>query len=65
MVAIFAFGVNFGFMGRHRRIALGRIVYQVMNRANGRLRIFRKDERFTAKGAKIISRGRVSYGNDD
>lgn len=25
----------FGFMGRHKRITLGGIVYHVMNRANG------------------------------
>ncbi len=33
-------------MSRPKRIALGGYVYHVLNRANGRLRIFRKDDDF-------------------
>ena len=36
------------YMGRNRRITLGGYVYHVLNRANGRLRIFRKDSDFLA-----------------
>ncbi|MHC4638177.1 MAG: transposase [Planctomycetota bacterium] len=35
-------------MGRPKRITLGGYVYHVLNRANGRLRIFRKDSDFLA-----------------
>ena len=35
-------------MPRTKRIALGGYVYHVLNRANGRLRIFRKDDDFLA-----------------
>jgi len=35
-------------MGRSKRITLGGYVYHVLNRANGRLRIFRKDSDFLA-----------------
>ncbi|RKY07476.1 MAG: hypothetical protein DRP56_05635 [Planctomycetota bacterium] len=35
-------------MGRPKRITLGGYVYHVLNRANGRLRIFKKDDDFTA-----------------
>ena len=35
-------------MPRNRRIAKGRIVYHVLNRANGRLRIFKKQADFEA-----------------
>jgi len=48
-------------MSRPKRIALGGYVYHVLNRANGRLRIFRKDDDFLdfeqimAEGAKQFS----------
>ena len=35
-------------MGRAKRITLGGYAYHVLNRANGRLRIFRKDGDFAA-----------------
>ncbi|RKY10721.1 MAG: hypothetical protein DRP56_00165 [Planctomycetota bacterium] len=35
-------------MGRPKRITLGGYVYHVLNRANGRLRIFKKDSDFAA-----------------
>jgi len=35
-------------MGRNKRITLGGYVYHALNRANGRLRIFRKDSDFLA-----------------
>ncbi|AQT70229.1 Transposase [Anaerohalosphaera lusitana] len=35
-------------MPRQKRIAKGNIVYHVLNRANGRLRIFKKDDDFRA-----------------
>ena len=35
-------------MGRPRRLALGGYVYHVLNRANGRLRVFRKVGDFAA-----------------
>ena len=36
------------YMGRNKRITLGGYVYHALNRANGRLRIFRKDSDFLA-----------------
>jgi len=35
-------------MGRPKRITLGGYVYHVLNRANGRVRIFKKKEDFAA-----------------
>jgi len=35
-------------MPRQKRIAKGNLVYHVLNRANGRLRIFKKAEDFIA-----------------
>jgi len=35
-------------MGRPKRITLGGYFYHVLNRANGRLRIFKKDTDFAA-----------------
>jgi len=35
-------------MGRAKRITLGGYAYHVLNRANGRLRIFRKEDDFAA-----------------
>jgi len=43
-------------MPRTKRITLGNYVYHVFNRANGRLRIFRKDENFLAF-EKILAEG--------
>ena len=44
------------FMSRPKRITLGGYVYHVLNRANGRLRIFRKDDDFLAF-EQILSEG--------
>ena len=43
-------------MGRPKRITLGGYVYHVLNRANGRLRIFKKDSDFIAF-EKILTEG--------
>jgi putative transposase len=43
-------------MGRPKRVALGGYVYHVLNRANGRLRIFRKKADFAAFEA-ILAEG--------
>ena len=43
-------------MGRPKRITLGGYVYHVLNRANGRLRIFKKDSDFAAF-EKILTEG--------
>ena len=43
-------------MGRAKRVTLGGYVYHVLNRANGRLRIFRKDGDFGAF-QKILAQG--------
>ena len=43
-------------MGRPKRITLGGYVYHVLNRANGRLRIFKKDADFAAF-EKILTEG--------
>ena len=43
-------------MGRTKRITLGGYVYHVLNRANGRLRIFKKKEDFAAFEA-ILAEG--------
>ena len=43
-------------MGRAKRITLGGYAYHVLNRANGRLRIFRKDGDFAAFEA-ILAEG--------
>lgn len=47
-------------MARPRRIALGGYVYHVLNRANGRLRIFRKEGDFVAF-EKIVADGAVRF----
>ena len=47
-------------MPRAQRIALGGYVYHVLNRANGRLRIFRKDSDFVAF-EKILADGTALF----
>ena len=47
-------------MGRAKRITLGGYVYHVLNRANGRLRIFRKDGDFLAF-EQILAEGIERY----
>lgn len=47
-------------MGRAKRITLGGYVYHVLNRANGRLRIFRKDSDFLAF-EQILAEGIERY----
>jgi len=46
--------------GRLRRIALGGYVYHVLNRANGRLRIFKKGGDFEAFEQILSEAWRVS-----
>ncbi|MCU0917943.1 MAG: transposase [Planctomycetes bacterium] len=48
-------------MPRRKRIALGGYVYHVLNRANGRLRIFRKDNDFLAF-ERILADGVQRFG---
>lgn len=48
-------------MSRPKRITLGGIVYHVLNRANGRLRIFRKDSDFLAF-EQILAEGAEHFG---
>jgi len=54
-------------MSRPQRMALGGYVYHVLNRANGRLRIFRKDsdflafERILAEGTALFSMRLCGY----
>ena len=47
-------------MGRPKRIATGNIVYHAINRANGRLRIFKKRQDFEAFES-ILAEGVVRY----
>ena len=47
-------------MPRAKRITLGGYIYHVLNRANGRLRIFRKDGDFLAF-EQILAEGIISY----
>jgi hypothetical protein len=42
------FGIYVGPMSRIARVAPGGLVYHVLNRANGRLRLFKKDDDFLA-----------------
>ena len=49
-------------MGRPKRITLGGYVYHVLNRANGRLRIFKKKEDFAAFEA-ILAEGMRRSGS--
>jgi hypothetical protein len=39
------------------RIAPGGLIYHVLNRANGRLRLFKKDEDFLAFEEEAVTRG--------
>jgi putative transposase len=48
-------------MGRPKRITLGGYVYHVLNRANGRLRIFRKDGDFLAF-EQVLAEGIELFG---
>ena len=48
-------------MGRPKRITKGHIVYHALNRANGRLRIFKKPQDFAAFEA-ILADGVARYG---
>jgi putative transposase len=48
-------------MGRAKRITLGGYVYHTLNRANGRLRIFRKDSDFLAF-EQIMAEGIERFG---
>ena len=50
------FWVSIDSMPRRKRISKGNIVYHVLNRANGRLRIFRKKQDFAAF-EKILADG--------